>query len=188
MACPNHPEVVSGLVACGRCGQQYCPDCVVEIGGKPYDAACKDEQIRDLKSGSVGLDLATAGRRFLGAFIDSALFIPLAIYAAFKFPGTGLFHDFVPRLVLPAVLWILYEALMLRSGGQTVGKKVVGTKVVSADGAELSEGQAWSRAGSRQLMAVTQILGLIDPLFIFSEGRRTLHDRVGKTVVVNWKR
>jgi hypothetical protein len=36
-------------------------------------------------------------------------------------------------------------------------------------------------------MSLTQILGLIDSLFIFSKNRTTLHDRIVKTRVVTAK-
>ena len=60
-ACPNHPDVVSGLVACARCGVAYCGDCVVELEGRPYDASCKEEQVRDLRSGTAAPAVARPG-------------------------------------------------------------------------------------------------------------------------------
>jgi uncharacterized RDD family membrane protein YckC len=187
-SCPNHADVVSGLVRCARCGVAFCADCVVELDGRPYDAACKEEQIRDLKSGTVGADIAGAVRRFGGVFIDGLLFVPLWGFMAVKYtvPGMGMFDNFVPRLLLPGLAYVAYEALMLRfSGGQTLGKKAVRIKVTNADGSDLSGGQAWARAGSRQLMSFTYILGLVDALMVFTANRRTLHDRIGKTIVVN---
>ncbi len=113
----------------------------------------------------------------------------MTIYLTVHYAGDkGMFDHYLPKVALPAALWVIYEALMLASGGQTLGKKAAGTKVVNADGSDLRGSQAWSRAISRQLMSITYILGFIDSLMIFSEKRRTLHDRFGKTLVVNWKR
>lgn len=187
MPCVNHPDVVEGIVHCARCGKEFCRDCVVELDGKPYDLICKEEQLRDLRSGQTGPDLAGAGRRFGGMFVDSLCFLPITIFLAWKYFGAGMFDNYVPRYLIPAALWIAYEGLMLSSGGQTLGKKAVGTKVVNADGSELQGNQAWLRAISRQVMGLTYILGLIDALMVFTGGRRTLHDRIGKTIVVNWK-
>jgi uncharacterized RDD family membrane protein YckC len=36
-------------------------------------------------------------------------------------------------------------------------------------------------------MSITYVLGLVDGLMVFTTNRRTLHDRIGKTVVVNSK-
>ena len=92
------------------------------------------------------------------------------------------------RLLGPALVWIAYEVFMLQNfGGQTLGKKVAGLKVVNQDGSDIQPGQAWARAISRELMAITYVVGLVDSLMVFTENRRTLHDRLGKTVVVNWK-
>jgi uncharacterized RDD family membrane protein YckC len=188
-SCPNHADVVSGLVRCARCGTAFCTDCVVELDGRPYDAACKEEQIRDLKSGATGAEVASAGRRFSGSFVDGLLFLPVYGFMAVKYAATtGLFDNFVPRILVPALAYVAYEGLMLQYfRGQTLGKKAVGTKVVNADGSDLSAGQAWARALSRQAMSITYVLGLVDALMVFTTNRRTLHDRIGKTVVVNSK-
>ena len=52
-----------------------------------------------------------------------------------------------------AALKVLYEGLMLASGGQTVGKKAMKVKVVTAEGSDITTGQAWGRAASRQILA-----------------------------------
>lgn len=189
--CPNHPEVSAGLVHCARCNRAYCPDCVVELDGKPYDAVCKEEQLRDLRSGTVAaIDIAGAGRRLGAVIIDGLVLLPLSIvYIIFAGPSaTTTANGFVSRLVIFAIPWILYEGSMLaHRHGQTLGKKAVGLKVVNPDGTEITPAQAWKRALSRQVMSITYVLGLIDTLMIFSQQRRTLHDRFGKTLVVNWK-
>lgn len=188
MPCANHPQIVSGLVTCARCGGHFCSDCVVELDGRPYDAACKDEQVRDLRSGTTGLDLAGAWRRFAGSFVDGLVFLPLIGALMYFYWGRPMTDHFAVRSLLPAVLIATYEALMLTSGGQTLGKMAVGIKVVNADGSEIGSGQAWKRAIAREVLAITQILGLVDSLMVFSQRRRTLHDRLGGTVVVNARR
>src|SRR4051812_16728751 len=192
--CPNHPEVSTGLVRCARCNKAYCTDCVVELAGKPYDAVCKEEQIRDLRSGTTSaIQLATAGRRFVAMFVDGLIFLPVYVIGTFLLafssgksqPPTGLFSA---PLFIYALVWILYEAVMLQNyGGQTLGKKAAGVRVVNADGSELRSGQPWKRAISRQVMSITYVLGLVDSLMVFSDRRRTLHDRFASTIVVNAK-
>ncbi len=52
MPCKNHPEVVENLVRCSRCGEKYCPDCVVELSAAPFCKSCKDEKVLDVMSGA----------------------------------------------------------------------------------------------------------------------------------------
>jgi len=191
--CPNHPEISSGLVHCARCNRAFCPDCVVELEGKPYDAVCKEEQLRDLRSGTASaIQLATAWRRFVGMFVDGIVFLPVYVIggvlaAALRVgPPKGVF--FTVDLFIYAAIWIVYEGVMLNSyGGQTLGKKAVGLRVANPDGSSLRPDQAWKRAISRQLMGVTYVLGFIDSLMVFSGMHRTLHDRFANTVVVKAK-
>src|SRR5215831_20514796 len=78
-SCQNHPSVVSGLLGCVRCGKPFCPNCLVQIGGERYCASCKEEQVRDLKSGTSGPQLASLGQRFTAAFVDGLLYMGLAL-------------------------------------------------------------------------------------------------------------
>jgi len=59
--------------------------------------------------------------------------------------------------------------------------------VVAEDGGELTD-EPLKRALSRQVCSLTQVLGVVDILMIFTERRRTLHDRFAKTLVIYWKR
>jgi uncharacterized RDD family membrane protein YckC len=192
-SCPNHPDVVEGLRYCSRCGQVFCSDCLVAIRGNTYCATCKAEQLLDLTSGvdQFTLDLAGIGRRFAAYLIDfMVLWIPLIVIGiaiTVALASNKEFNPiwFQPAALLAIVLWIVYEALMLASRGQTLGKMAMKIKVVRADGAELSSGQAWGRAFMRQVLA--SCLSIFDyiPAF-FTKERTCLHDLVANTRVVNW--
>jgi uncharacterized RDD family membrane protein YckC len=187
MNCANHPDAPADQL-CSVCSKSFCRDCVVELGGQTLCASCKEEKIREMKSGLSGPDLASVWSRLGAAILDGLVFAPITLGVYWVYRGdTGIFQDFVPRTILPALAWVIYEWQMLAHGGQTLGKMALGIKVVAADGAPL-EGQALARAGSRQLMALTIVLALVDDLMIFTEGHRTLHDRIAKTAVINWKR
>jgi uncharacterized RDD family membrane protein YckC len=187
--CPNHPDVTMGLQPCAHCRVAYCGDCLVPIGGQLACANCKDEVVRDLRSGSAELDLAGPGKRFVGSFVDGLvigvpfLVVAVMIYGANMLGSLGASAGIG---LAGAALALVYDGLMTASGGQTIGKKVAGTKVVTAEGADVEPGQAWVRAGSRTVMNLTRVLGVVDALFVFSDKRRTLHDRIARTVVVNW--
>src|SRR5216110_1572050 len=73
MICRNHVDVSEGSRRCGRCGSTFCPDCLVDIGGVPYCAVCKTEQLLDARSGvqRTALDIANIGRRLVGYIIDA---------------------------------------------------------------------------------------------------------------------
>src|ERR1700688_1102613 len=79
MPCKNHPLVEEPLVRCARCGEAFCPNCIVEIRGSPYCAVCKGAILGDLRSGqpaigqnlaAIGLDLAPIGRRTAALLLD----------------------------------------------------------------------------------------------------------------------
>lgn len=205
MPCKNHPFVEDRLTRCSRCAEAFCPDCIVEIGGLPYCLSCKTESMRDLRSGvpSGELDMASVFRRFVAIFIDGLIvLIPILILAFLVLLPLGLVDAQGEVEGLPpvfailgnlfvslgvAAIYILYEGLMLASGGQTVGKKAMKIKVVTAEGRELPSGQAWGRAASRQILGIVPCLGLIDYLVAFGQERTTIHDMMAKTRVVNWE-
>lgn len=204
MPCKNHPFVEDRLTRCSRCADTFCPDCIVEIGGLPYCLSCKTESMRDLRSGIPvqELDMATVGGRFVALLVDwliiglplmilaFAILIPIGVISAETSedvaPFLAIFSNIFVSLGAAAV-YILYEGFMLASGGQTVGKKVMKIKVVSPEGGELTKGQAWGRAISRQVLAIVPCLGLIDNLVAFGQERTAIHDMMAKTRVINWR-
>ena len=193
LACRNHPDVVEGLRYCSRCGQAYCPDCLVNIRGNSYCATCKNEQMLDLGSGvdQNVLELAGIGRRFGALLIDVVILsIPIGIFfalAAVAIASTNnanlVWIQFGFFAVIP--LYIVYEALMLGTRGQTLGKMALKIKVVRADGTAITSGQAWGRSFMRQILASCLSIFNYLPAF-FTKDRTCLHDLVANTRVVNW--
>ena len=51
MTCTNHPEQVEGIKLCSRCRRPFCQDCLVELQGAPVCANCKQEVVKDVRSG-----------------------------------------------------------------------------------------------------------------------------------------
>jgi uncharacterized RDD family membrane protein YckC len=200
--CVNHPEVTNGLVSCRRCGRRFCQDCVVALRGSFFCIDCKGEQVRDLQSGLQPgmLEFASVGRRFGALFLDNlltmigayAIIIPVVlIMASLTQPHAGAPHAAASGLsvLLLFVVYgvafglpVTYEALMLSSRGQTVGKIALGVKVVSADGSDISAGQAWGRAVLKVILA-SCVAATYWPA-LFTEEKTTLHDLIVKTRVV----
>jgi uncharacterized RDD family membrane protein YckC len=205
MPCKNHPFVEDRLLRCTRCGDSFCPDCIVQIGGYPYCAECKEEAMRDLRSGLPAhqvrpLEMASIGRRFLALWVDQFLIaLPLVVTFFALAAAEGLFKEGAPSDPTPAIAmfqvvislgWIgvgiLYEGLMLASSGQTLGKKLLKIKVVTPEGGTITKSQAWSRAVVRQVMNFVPCLGLVDYLVAFGQERTCIHDQAARTRVVDW--
>jgi len=194
-ACVNHPDVVEGLRRCSRCGALFCSDCVVTIQGHDFCAPCKSERMLDLVSGvNPGeLDLANIGRRFFALMIDGfVIAIPMIVmFGLAAFLGTRAKNDpaefiafFMPLAFLPAVLYIVYEGIMLGMRGQTLGKMAMNIRVVRIDGSPISKGQAWGRSVMRAILASCLSLFNYVPALL-TKDKTCLHDLVASTRVVN---
>jgi uncharacterized RDD family membrane protein YckC len=200
MACALHPEVDTGLERCERCGVEFCSDCLVVLRDRPYCAGCKLELVRDLRSGIVPgeLALASIGRRLVGLWIDGfvttmasyAIIVPVSLLIVFlpatvsEDDGAGWVGVALLAVIYPALLAIpvVYEALMLKRRGQTLGKMAVKIEVVSPDGNRISGRQAWSRAALKLVLGSCVGIDYI-PAF-FTRERTCLHDMIARTRVV----
>jgi uncharacterized RDD family membrane protein YckC len=192
--CTNHPETIEGIRHCSRCGGPFCPDCLIELRGLTLCAGCKSEQILDLRSGAVGggvANLASIGRRWAALIVDRILFIlagvALVVAVVLVTPETP--ED--PRLmgIVAAILvtyigYVSYDALMVRGGGQTLGKRLLKIRVVRADGQPVRSGQAWGRAVARGVMVHVLTLVNYGPSLFTSE-KTCVHDLLAGTRVVN---
>jgi uncharacterized RDD family membrane protein YckC len=92
--------------------------------------------------------------------------------------------------VLGALIWVVLTLYLVARDGQTLGKKVVGIKVVRADGSRASLGRIfWLRNVANSLPGFIPLLGnfysLLDHLFIFGSRNQCLHDRIADTIVVD---
>lgn len=210
MPCKNHPSVEDGLVRCARCGDSFCWDCYVDLGGLPFCAECKVQRLLDLRAGVLPaagrLHLASIGRRFGALVLDWLIVtVPLVVLTlvltfgiliprGLMKPGAddGLFAgvQFLLQLTLAGlgfVAGILYQGIQLSRSGQTIGKKVIGLKVVSPDGSDIRPGQAWTRAVVQKAFTLLSCLGiLINYLTAFGVERTCVHDMAAKTRVVDW--
>jgi uncharacterized RDD family membrane protein YckC len=209
MPCKNHPAVEEALVRCARCAESFCPDCYVELGGQPFCAECKVQRLLDLRAGTapvVGqLRLASIGRRFGAMLLDGLILgIPLFVLAmvvtfglliprGWMEPGSndGLFAGVQLLLQLMFmgfgfVAGFLYYGIQIARSGQTIGKRIVGLKVVSPDGGDVRPNQAWIRALVQQAFGFLSCLGIINYLTAFGAERTCIHDMAAKTRVVDW--
>ena len=84
------------------------------------------------------------------------------------------------------IVWLYVTIVNVSRNGQTIAKKLLNIKVVRADGSRASLGRIfWLRNVLNTLISIIPLYGIIDPLFIFSESRQCLHDKIADTIVVN---
>ena len=141
--------------------------------------------------------LAGRGQRLAAAILDGVIGIVCAIpimvlFGMFDYLKAGRPLPFTLTLastVSGIVLFVVVHGYLLKTHGQTVGKKLIGVRIVDLDNQLPRFGKL---IGLRYLpiWAVTvipvigQILPLIDALFIFRKDRRCLHDLIAGTRVV----
>ena len=87
--------------------------------------------------------------------------------------------------ILGGVLYVALNMRLVHQRGQTVGKLVVGTYIVTGDGQNASVGRVAWRVCAEFLLAVISILQIVDCLLVFSKDRRTIHDHMASTWVVD---
>jgi len=91
--------------------------------------------------------------------------------------------------VLGALVVLAIDLTLLARNGQTIGKKLLGIKVVRVDGSPVSLFRVFFlRYVCNTLLTLIPVFGslysLVDCLMIFSESRRTVHDRIADTIVI----
>jgi uncharacterized RDD family membrane protein YckC len=140
--------------------------------------------------------LATIGHRVLARLVDFGLLAVLAVslflvYATIDFEHTR-FSIPLWVTVVTSGTWAVYETVMIGWRGQTLGKMVLGIRVVrAADGARVG----WSAAGIRVLLPVLANLlplGVLTPavalgvylLAVVDPHRQGVHDKAAGTLVV----
>jgi uncharacterized RDD family membrane protein YckC len=92
-----------------------------------------------------------------------------------------------------AMVWAGLTIWYVLANGQTIGKKIVGIKVVRADGTRASFPRIlFLRNGINTLVGFIPFVGIayaiVDALFIFREDERCIHDLLADTIVVQAQR
>jgi uncharacterized RDD family membrane protein YckC len=142
-------------------------------------------------------ELASRGSRFGAAMIDGlitlAILGPVVFFSGYwtkAMAGTTTYIDQLAVAPIALVTYLIVHGYLLHTSGQTVGKRLVGTRIVSVDDNQILP--LWKVIVLRslpiiiaaQIPVVGQIAARIDPLFIFRGDRRCLHDLIAGTKVV----
>jgi uncharacterized RDD family membrane protein YckC len=145
-----------------------------------------------------GSGLASLGARLGGAAIDAIIswivIMPLMFYSGFWRAAMSGQIDYGLQLAVSVggiVVFLILNGYLLSKSGQTIGKRLVGTRIVSvSDGKILPLGRVvglrylpiWIIA---QIPFIGNLIALINVLFIFRDDRRCVHDLIAGTKVVN---
>lgn len=133
------------------------------------------------------------GTRFVAQVVDmivvAAIFLAVGLLASIPFNGftaTGFHLTGIPALIvigLTLLLSFLYFAILEAEKGQTLGKMVMGIKVVTAEGDEIE----FEESLKRNILRIVDFIGvyLVGAIFILSSDKnQRLGDKVADTVVV----
>ena|SRR5688572_27022344 len=143
-------------------------------------------------------ELAGRGTRLGAALIDGAIgfgvswpiFSALGIWQQARSPQAQDPSFLLTVLVLGVLLFLALHGYLLKKNGQTIGKRLLGIRIVTLEGDVPPFGKL---IGLRYLplmvvsvipIPLIQIAGLIDALFIFRADRRCVHDLMAGTRVI----
>jgi uncharacterized RDD family membrane protein YckC len=155
--------------------------------------------------------LAERGARLLAATIDELILLAISLPMVFGavpalaalVAGTGDLESLDTASILRSMVggpgttitvvallaWCIITAWLVAANGQSIGKRLVGIKVVRTDGSRASFARIFLLRnvvnGLPNLLPYVGLLyQLIDPLLIYQESRQCLHDKLADTIVV----
>jgi uncharacterized RDD family membrane protein YckC len=165
----------------------------------PYAAPQYQEEYPQVPIPAGG-NLASLGQRFMGRLVDNLGSVGISFLALFTIgDGMALFSDQSPSGQVTAIVMFFAYALpfnalqwwLIVSSGQSLGKKLANTRIVRDDGSPVgfTSGvvlREWVITAIASIPFVGRFVGLIDAILIFvGEERKTLHDRIAGTKVVD---
>lgn len=167
----------------------------------PY--AAPKAEVQDVATISVhNFELASRWRRLGGAFIDgtavSLLGGIISVIGALVLGKGSLemlynpsqeFAISVLTYLLGAVAWFIVVGYLLITRAQSLGKWILGMKIVRSDGSRASVTRLfWVRTALPYAIYFIPIIGfpfgLLNVLWIFGKSRQCLHDKMADTIVV----
>lgn len=174
---------------CMNCGRATAANELVPVGGRRVCASCKQVVLQQMREGAIGVTshrFAGFWIRFGAVMIDtvvvgvvSGVFGAVMGLMGLADPTSATFLIVQLVSVLGAVL---YEILMIAAYGATVGKKVLGLKVIRANGGDLGGGLSTGRYFAKFISGVILLIGYI--MAAWDGEKRALHDRICDTRVI----
>ena len=126
--------------------------------------------------------LAGRGERFRAFLVDALL--GAIFYALMKYQPFGLLAAALGAVGFVALL--IGQWVLLATQGQTVGKKLVGLRIVRLDTGNNGgfTTNVLLRTWLNGVLCLIPLYFLADSLFVYREDRRCLHDLIAGTMVV----
>ncbi len=153
----------------------------------------RDLHVRTAEHVGIAYEIAGVGNRFLAAFVDLTVVglvdVGLVALASFAVRGAGPFLEATLLgvavvflgVVLPFAYFVLLEAFW---NGQTLGKRLIGIRVLRDDGAPVGFFAVLARGLLRILDVVPVVFPIDVVLMLVSRKGQRLGDLVAGTVVV----
>ena len=152
-------------------------------------------EVADVAAAGSGLELAGRGARFIAALVDGIVQgLVFGAFAYFTRGSLALFSSdsFGTTLIIllaSLAVFLLVQGWLLVQRGQTIGKSLLGLRIVRPDGRQVGPARLLGlRYALGFAIGVLPLVGwlysLVDALLIFRESRRCLHDQIADTVVV----
>jgi uncharacterized RDD family membrane protein YckC len=167
-------------------------------GHNPFQAP--GQIVRDVQNPNA-IVYAGRGQRFGGALIDGILAVIVTmpiILAFFGFSWTSygvwvsgnMLIASLMSMVLGLVIYLLLHGYLLHTSGQTIGKKLLGMKIVRSDGSKpdlvhLIVRRVVPLALVGNIPYIGGVLMLVNALLIFRTNHRCGHDEIADTYVVD---
>jgi len=162
--------------------------------------------VADVTTEAAGVEKASRGSRLAAVILDGLIIsIPLApsyfaaFQAAFHGPKFNILSFWAAVAATGTMFYLgalidlgilVLTGVLVYRNGQTIGKKLLGIKVVRTDGSRAGLARIfWLRYLVAQYLfpiipMVGMVYALVDVLMIFGEAKRCCHDYIADTIVV----
>jgi uncharacterized RDD family membrane protein YckC len=162
----------------------------------PY--APPNAEVTDIADADETVEQAGRGIRLGAALLDSLIGLIVASPVIFAIATDQAWMENLADIFLSmgafvsmagSIALLVVTIVLVKRNGQTIGKKLVGIKVVRSDGSKATLGRIfWLRNVVNLIPSVIpfigNVYGLVDHLFIFGDKRQCLHDKIADTIVV----
>ncbi len=147
--------------------------------------------------------LAERGTRLGAVLIDALLAVAAAApaglilgFMVYNSRGSMSFGDaelmvygLIGVMALMVLAFMIYQWVLIATTGQSIAKRWLGIKIIRLDGSPVGfvNGvilRSWVVGALSNIPVVGAIVGIVNPLMIFGQERRCLHDHIAGTRVI----
>jgi uncharacterized RDD family membrane protein YckC len=198
---PGFEPLADGIV-CSECGGLHSKQNAIRNGESWICAGCKPVFVQKLKEGVVNrgragaLEYAGIGARFVAKLLDGLIIgVPgillmgaiIGVLAPLLAKNKGA-EETIVLVIVGGVLFVMFAMVLfqiwcLPKWGGTPGKRIMGLRVVTAEGGSISWGRSFGRFFGEWINGLIPFgIGYI--IELFDDQRRTVHDHIAGTRVI----